>query len=210
MPEIILASHNAGKLQELEQLLVDLPCRIIPQPALGIAAVDETGLTFIENAILKARHACAESGRAALADDSGLIVDALGGAPGLYSARYAGSPANDEANIAKLLQALENVPPQQRTARLYSVIVLLRHANDPQPIIAEGHWEGAIATAPAGDYRFGYNPLFIDPALGITVAQMDVATRNQRSHRARALALLRHHLLHYCSQCDAFGDHRSQ
>ena len=199
MPEIILASHNAGKLQELKQLLADLPCRLIPQQSLAIDAAQETGLTFIENAIIKARHACTLSGRAALADDSGLIVDALDGSPGLYSARYAGAEANDEANMGKLLRALDGVPPPQRSARLYSVIVVLRHADDPQPIIAQGQWEGFVATEPRGDSRFGYNPLFLDPELDMTIAQMDTTTRNQRSHRGRALAQLRPQLLTFCA-----------
>lgn len=207
MPELILASHSAGKLQELTQLLADLPCRLVPQQSVGIDAVQETGLTFIENAILKARHACALSGRAALADDSGLIVDALNGAPGLYSARYAGLEANDAANMSKLLRALDGVAPPQRSARLYSVIVVLRHANDPQPIVAQGQWEGFVATEPRGDYRFGYNPLFFDPELGMTIAQMNETTRNQRSHRSRALAQLRPQLLTLCATLNA-GSHQ--
>lgn len=188
--KLVLASGNAGKLKELQAMLADLPLQIVPQRELGVDDVPETGQTFVENALIKARHACTVTGLPALADDSGLIVDALDGAPGLYSARYAGSPTDDAANNAKLLDALRDVPAERRTARFYAVIVLLRHANDPQPLICEGSWEGRIIDKLRGSNGFGYNPVFLDEALGLTAAQMEPAQKNGRSHRAKALQLL--------------------
>lgn len=190
MNTLVLASHNAGKLTEMQQILAGLPLRVVSAAEVGVGDVPETGLTFVENALLKARAACQASGLPALADDSGLIVDALDGAPGLYSARYAGSPGNDAANNAKLLQALRGVPAEQRSARFHAVIVLLRHAADPQPLICEGSWEGVIVEAPRGGNGFGYNPVFLDPAHGLTAAEMDPALKNTISHRARALRQL--------------------
>lgn len=192
--KLVLASGNAGKLKELQAMLGDLPLQIVAQGELGVSDVPETGLTFIENALIKARHACQSTGLPALADDSGLIVDALDGAPGLYSARYAGSPTNDAANNAKLLDAMRQVPPERRTARFHAVIVLLRHANDPQPLICEGSWEGVILDELRGSHGFGYNPVFLDPALGLTAAEMEPARKNAISHRAIALQLLRQKL----------------
>lgn len=194
MKTLVLASGNAGKLKELQAMLGDLPLQIVAQGELGVSDVPETGLTFVENALIKARHASAVTGLPALADDSGLIVDALDGAPGLYSARYAGSPTNDAANNAKLLDALREVPADRRTARFYAVIVLLRHANDPQPLICEGSWEGVILDETRGSNGFGYNPVFLDPALGLTAAEMDPAQKNAISHRALALQLLKQKL----------------
>lgn len=191
---LVLASGNAGKLKEFSELLTALPYRMVAQRELGVSDVEETGLSFIENALLKARHASAATGLPALADDSGLIVDALGGAPGLYSARYAGSPTDDAANNAKLLQTMRQIPPGQRSARFYAVIVLLRRPEDPQPLIAEGSWEGEIALAPRGDGGFGYNPVFFDPVHGLTAAEMDVATKNRLSHRGKALTALQQRL----------------
>ncbi len=188
--KLVLASGNAGKLKELQAMLAGLPLQIVPQRELGVDDVPETGLTFVENALIKARHACAVTGLPALADDSGLIVDALDGAPGLYSARYAGSPTDDVANNAKLLDALHEVPAERRSARFYAVIVLLRHANDPQPLICEGSWEGRIIDAPRGSHGFGYNPVFLDETLGLTAAEMLPEQKNGRSHRAKALQLL--------------------
>jgi len=188
--KLVLASGNAGKLKELQAMLAGLPLQIVPQRELGVDDVPETGLTFVENALIKARHACTVTGLPALADDSGLIVDALDGAPGLYSARYAGSPTDDAANNAKLLQALREVPAERRGARFYAVIVLLRHANDPQPLICEGSWEGRIIDAPRGSHGFGYNPVFLDEELGLTAAEMLPEQKNARSHRAIALRLL--------------------
>lgn len=194
MKTLVLASGNAGKLKELQAMLGDLPLQIVAQGALGVSDVPETGLTFVENALIKARHASAVTGLPALADDSGLIVDALDGAPGLYSARYAGSPTNDAANNAKLLDALREVPADRRTARFYAVIVLLRHANDPQPLICEGSWEGVILDEMRGSNGFGYNPVFLDPTHGLTAAEMDPAQKNAISHRALALQLLKQKL----------------
>jgi len=194
MKTLVLASGNAGKLKELQAMLGDLPLQIVAQGELGVSDVPETGLTFVENALIKARHASAVTGLPALADDSGLIVDALDGAPGLYSARYAGSPTNDAANNAKLLDALREVPANRRTARFYAVIVLLRHANDPQPLICEGSWEGVILDELRGSNGFGYNPVFLDPTHGLTAAEMDPAQKNAISHRALALQLLKQKL----------------
>ncbi|MCC4610060.1 RdgB/HAM1 family non-canonical purine NTP pyrophosphatase [Xanthomonas campestris] len=194
MKQLVLASGNAGKLEELRAMLAALPLRIVAQGELGVEDVPETGLTFVENALIKARHASAVTGLPALADDSGLIVDALGGAPGLYSARYAGSPTDAQANNAKLLDAMRDVPAGRRSARFYAVIVLLRHPEDPQPLIAEGSWEGVITTQPRGDGGFGYNPVFLDPVYGLTAAEMDTALKNRLSHRAVALATLQHKL----------------
>ncbi|MBG3849584.1 RdgB/HAM1 family non-canonical purine NTP pyrophosphatase [Xanthomonas sp. WHRI 8391] len=194
MKQLVLASGNAGKLEELRAMLGDLPLHIVAQGELGVEDVPETGLTFVENALIKARHASAVTGLPALADDSGLIVDALGGAPGLYSARYAGSPTDAQANNAKLIEAMRDVPAERRSARFYSVIVLLRHPEDPQPLIAEGSWEGVITTEPRGDGGFGYNPVFLDPVYGLTAAEMDTALKNRLSHRAVALATLQHKL----------------
>ena len=191
MKPLVLASGNAGKLREFGELLAGLPYRIVPQAELGVSEAAETGLSFVENALIKARHASAATGLAALADDSGLIVDALGGAPGLYSARYAGDPTDDAANNAKLLQAMREVPAGQRSARFYAVIVLLRHAQDPQPLIAEGSWEGEINFAPRGNGGFGYNPVFFDPRHGLTAAEMSPQQKNALSHRAQALQQLR-------------------
>lgn len=191
---LVLASHNAGKLKEMQAMLADLPLRILSAAEAGVGDVPETGLTFVENALIKARAACRASGLPALADDSGLIVDALGGAPGLYSARYAGSPTNDAANNAKLLEALRDVPAQQRTARFHAVIVLLRHAEDPQPLVCEGSWEGTILDHLRGSNGFGYNPVFLDPAHGLTAAEMEPVLKNTISHRALALQQLRQRL----------------
>ena len=192
--KLVLASGNAGKLKELQAMLAGLPLQIVPQRELGVDDVPETGLTFVENALIKARHACAVTGLPALADDSGLIVDALDGAPGLYSARYAGSPTDDVANNAKLLDALHEVPAERRSARFYAVIVLLRHAGDPHPLIAEGVWPGTILHAPRGTGGFGYDPLFLDREHGLSAAELDPAVKNAISHRGRALARLRERL----------------
>ena len=193
--KLVLASGNAGKLKELQAMLADLPLQIVPQAELGVGDVPETGLTFVENALIKARHACEVTGLPALADDSGLIVDALDGAPGLYSARYAGSPTDDAANNTKLLAALREVPAERRTARFYAVIVLLRHANDPQPLICEGSWEGRIIDELRGSNGFGYNPVFFDPVHDLTAAQMEPALKNTISHRAIALQQLKQQLI---------------
>ena len=192
--KFVVASSNAGKLAEFRDLLGEAGYEFVTQGELGVTDAEETGLTFVENALLKARHAARITGLPALADDSGLCVDALDGAPGLYSARYAGSHGDAQANIAKLLEAMKGVPRAQRTAHFIAVIVLLRHAGDPQPIIAEGRWSGLILDAPRGDGGFGYDPVFLDPENNLSAAEFDPAIKNRLSHRGRALAMLRQKL----------------
>ena len=192
--KFVVASSNAGKLAEFRDLLGEAGYEFVTQGELGVADAEETGLTFVENALLKARHAARITGLPALADDSGLCVDALGGAPGLYSARYAGSHGDAQANIARLLDAMKDVPRAQRTAHFIAVIVLLRHAEDPQPIIAEGRWSGLILDAPRGSGGFGYDPVFLDPENNLSGAEFDPAIKNRLSHRGRALAMLRQKL----------------
>jgi XTP/dITP diphosphohydrolase len=187
----VIASSNAGKLREFRELLGGSGIEFVTQGELGVGDADETGLTFVENALLKARKASRETGMPALGDDSGLCVDALGGAPGLYSARYAGVHGNADANIDKLLDALRDVPDERRGAHFYAVIVLLRHAEDPQPFIAEGTWSGRILHARRGDGGFGYDPVFLDPEQGHSAAELDTELKNRISHRGRALAALR-------------------
>lgn len=191
MRKLVLATSNQGKLAELRPLLADAGYELVSQGELGVGDAVEDGRTFVENAILKARHASAATGLPALADDSGLVVDALGGAPGLLSARYAGVHGDSAANIAKLLAALHHVPGDARSAHFYCVLVLLRHADDPQPLIAEGSWQGRILGAPRGDGGFGYDPVFLDTARGLSAAELDAATKNRVSHRGQALARLR-------------------
>ena len=192
---LVLASNNAGKLEEFGALLAADGFDVRAQAAFGVADADETGLTFVENAILKARHACRATGLPALADDSGLCVDALGGAPGLYSARYAGGHGDAGANIDKLLLALAEVPDAARGAHFVCVLALLRHAEDPRPIVVEGRWDGAILRARRGSGGHGYDPVFLDPAHGQTAAEMPMELKNRLSHRGQALALLRERLL---------------
>ncbi len=186
---LVLASNNAGKLKELQAMLGD-DIEVLPQREFTDQEADETGLSFVENAILKARHAARASGLPALADDSGLAVDALGGAPGIYSARYADGQG-DAANNAKLLQALRDVPDAERGARFICALALVRHAEDPVPIICEGAWEGRILHAARGEYGFGYDPLFLIPELGLSSAELPAQQKNQLSHRARAIQQLR-------------------
>ncbi|MBN8213311.1 MAG: RdgB/HAM1 family non-canonical purine NTP pyrophosphatase [Xanthomonadales bacterium] len=193
--KLVLASGNAGKLAELRDLLGDAGIDLHAQSEFGVEDAEETGLTFVENAILKARHAARATGLPALGDDSGLCVDALDGAPGLYSARYAGTHGDAGANIVKLLDALREVPEQRRNARFVCVLALLRHADDPQPLIAEGVWEGRILSAPRGAGGFGYDPVFFDPERNMGAAELDAALKNRISHRGRALALLHDTLL---------------
>lgn len=188
--ELVLASGNAGKLAELRDLLGDR-CVLHAQSEFGVGDADETGLSFVENAILKARNAARATGLPALGDDSGLCVDALSGAPGLYSARYAGTHGDSEANIDKLLQALDGVPDDARTARFVCVLALVRHANDPMPLIAQGEWTGRILAARRGDRGFGYDPVFFSPAHGCSAAELPADIKNRDSHRGRALARLR-------------------
>ncbi|MFC5301736.1 RdgB/HAM1 family non-canonical purine NTP pyrophosphatase [Azospira restricta] len=188
MKRLVLASNNAKKLKELDAILAPLGWELIPQGALGVAEADEPHVTFVENALAKARHASRITGLPALADDSGLCVAALGGAPGVYSARYAGEPKSDARNNAKLLQAL--APHADRRAHFVSLIVFVRHADDPQPVIAEGEWHGEIVTEERGAGGFGYDPLFYVAEFGRTAAELDAATKNAVSHRARALQSL--------------------
>jgi len=187
---IVLASSNAGKLREFSQLLGGLQLEVVPQSQYNVADADETGLSFVENAILKARNAAQHTGLPALADDSGLEVDALHGAPGIYSARYAGPQASDAENLAKLLALLKDVPEEKRGARFQCVLVYLRHALDPTPLICQGSWEGRILTAPRGASGFGYDPLFFLPTHACSAAELPAQTKNTLSHRGQALRLL--------------------
>jgi len=188
--EVVLASGNAGKVREFQDLL-GAHWRVRPQAEFGVAPVAETGDTFLANALLKARHAAAHTGLPALADDSGLEVDALGGDPGVRSARYAGPAADDAANNRKLLAALVGVPDAGRTARFRCVLVWVDGPADPSPVIAEGTWPGRILPAPRGQGGFGYDPVFLDPGSGLSAAELATAAKNVRSHRGQALARLR-------------------
>ncbi|PKM14294.1 MAG: non-canonical purine NTP pyrophosphatase, RdgB/HAM1 family [Gammaproteobacteria bacterium HGW-Gammaproteobacteria-2] len=192
--KLVLASSNAGKLAELRELLSDSGLSLHAQSEFGVSDAVESGASFIENALIKARHASAATGLPALGDDSGLLVDALGGAPGLYSARYAGEHGDAPANNALLLQRMAGVPAAERRAHFYCVLALLRSADDPQPIIAEGIWPGFILEAARGTQGFGYDPLFFDPAQQLGAAEMDPALKNRISHRGQALASLRDRL----------------
>ncbi|MCK2185030.1 RdgB/HAM1 family non-canonical purine NTP pyrophosphatase [Halomonas getboli] len=187
---VVLASGNAGKLREFGQLLAPLGMEVRPQADFAVQEVEETGLTFVENALLKAREASRVSGLPALADDSGLAVDALQGRPGIYSARFSGEPKDDARNNACLLESLVDVPSPQRTARYWCVLVLLRHAEDPVPLIVQQSWEGEILTEPRGAGGFGYDPLFWVPECGKTAAALSADEKNRLSHRGRALQAL--------------------
>jgi len=186
--QIILASGNKGKIKEIQAILSDHP--IVPQSQFYIEEAEETGSTFVENAIIKARNAAVHCDSAAIADDSGLVVDALNGAPGVISARYAGVGASDQDNLLKLLKDLEGVPTELRTARFVCVIVLMRHANDPLPLIAQGTWEGVILEQSVGDNGFGYDPIFWVPSHQKASAELSSEMKNSISHRGQALAQL--------------------
>lgn len=188
MRQLVLASNNAKKMKELNALLAPLGFEVIPQGQLGIPEAEEPFGTFVENALAKARHAAKLSGLPALADDSGLCVAALGGAPGVYSARYAGEPKSDARNNEKLLTELAD--KNDRRAHFVSLIVLVRHADDPQPLIAEGEWHGEILPALRGEGGFGYDPLFFVPAFGKTAAELDAESKNKVSHRGQAMQQL--------------------
>jgi XTP/dITP diphosphohydrolase len=188
--KLVLASGNHGKLAEFGALLADSGYEVVPQGQLGVTDAEETGLTFVENALLKARHAARASGLPALADDSGLCVEHLDGAPGLYSARYAGTHGDNAANNAKLLRALDGVPDERRGAFFICVLVLLRHAEDPAPLIAEGRWHGHVLHASRGMQGFGYDPLFLPQGQTLSAAELDPVLKNTLSHRALALARL--------------------
>ncbi len=188
--KIVLASSNSGKLREIQAVLDAQRFTLVKQSEFSVPDVPETGTTFVENAIIKARHASKLTNLPALADDSGIEVDALMGAPGVYSARYAGKHGEDDANNSKLLQALHNVSDEQRTARFQCVIVYMRHADDPMPIICEGTWEGRILHEITGENGFGYDPLFYVPTHKCSSAELDPAEKNRISHRAQALKKL--------------------
>jgi XTP/dITP diphosphohydrolase len=188
--KLVLASANAGKQREFAALLAPLGLELLLQSALGIGSVEETGATFEANALLKARHAAALSGLPALADDSGLEVDALDGRPGVWSARYAGPAASDDDNNARLLAELAGVSPERRGARYRCVLALVRHAGDAVPLIARASWEGRIAPRPAGHGGFGYDPLFVPEGHEQSAAELPVAQKNALSHRGKALAAL--------------------
>ena len=188
--KVVLASDNQGKLAELTSLLADTGLVCVSQSKFGVSSAEETGSTFVENALLKARHAALSTGLCAIADDSGLAVDHLNGAPGVHSARYSGAGATDEDNRQCLLTALAGVPVDQRTARFHSVVVYLRHGEDPVPIICHGHWSGRIALTPRGSGGFGYDSLFLADGCSKTAAELTADIKNSLSHRAQALASL--------------------
>ncbi|MCC3747929.1 XTP/dITP diphosphatase [Rouxiella badensis] len=190
MQKVVLATGNPGKVRELAHLLANFGLEVVAQTELGVDDADETGLTFIENAIIKARHAAQITGLPAVADDSGLAVDFLGGAPGIYSARYSGEGATDRKNLEKLLDALKDVPEGQRQAQFHCVLVYMRHAEDPTPLVCHGSWAGEIIHAPAGEGGFGYDPIFYVPALGKTAAELTREEKSAVSHRGLALAQL--------------------
>lgn len=193
--KLVLATSNPGKLKEIQAIL-NLPgLTIIPQSEFNIIDAEETGLTLLENAVIKARHACMQTGLPALADDTGLAVDYLKGEPGVYSARYAGLPSNAERNITKLLKALEGVPDEKRQATFYCVMVLMRYAADPVPVIVQGQWSGRILTQKIGDKGFGYDSVFYSDEYHMTAAQLDESIKNKVSHRAQALEKLKQYFL---------------
>jgi XTP/dITP diphosphohydrolase len=192
--KLVVATANPGKLREIRALLGDLPFHVHGQAALAVTSAQETGSSFLSNALLKARHAAAATGAAAIADDSGLEVDALGGAPGIFSARYAGPAADDAANNAKLIAALAGRPLGERRARYRCAVVFVDGPQDPEPLCAEGVWEGYILDAPRGSGGFGYDPYFWLPDLGRTAAELAPEDKNRRSHRGMALRSLREQL----------------
>jgi XTP/dITP diphosphohydrolase len=195
--KLVIATSNKGKLAEMLPILAEAGIAAVPQSEFGFADAEETGHSFVENALLKARNACLQTSLPALADDSGLIIDALGGAPGLISAHYAGTHGDSAGNIAKVLAEMAALENPVRTARFYCCMVLLKHADDPQPLIAEGIWHGEVLAAPLGSEGFGYDPIFWDPALQMSAAQLPAELKNRISHRGRALAQLREKLLNH-------------
>jgi XTP/dITP diphosphohydrolase len=194
MMKVLLATSNTGKLNEMEALLKGLPITLMPPTSFNIPVPQEKGLSFIENALIKARHGALLSELPCIADDSGIAVDALGGAPGIYSARYAGKRATDEDNIKKLLQAIDFVPDEERQARFHCAIAYVTHAKDPIPLIFQGQWEGIITREPRGTNGFGYDPVFFIPELNKTAAELTTELKNKLSHRSIALAQLIKHL----------------
>ncbi len=190
MKTIVLASGNPGKLREFAQILSEFHLDVVPQSQFNVPDVPETGLSFVENALIKARNAAQHTGLPAMSDDSGIEVDALNGAPGIYSARFAGEHATDDDNNALLLEKLKGVPDEQRTARYHCVIVYMQHANDPMPLICQGTWEGRILHEPRGENGFGYDPFFYVPTHHCAAAQLPPEVKNQLSHRGQALRAL--------------------
>lgn len=187
--KIVLASGNPGKAREIRELLADRAIEVVLQTELGVTEIEETGLSFVENALLKARNAARHSGLPALADDSGLVVEQLGGRPGIYSSRYAGPDASDRDNLVRLLEDLDGTPEAARGARFHCAMVLVRHAEDPVPVICEGSWRGRIGEEPRGRSGFGYDPVFVT-ATGRTAAELDPEEKNRLSHRGQALRKL--------------------
>lgn len=195
MQTILIASNNPGKIAEIKASLTDLPIKCLSQADLNISEIVENGSTYSENALIKARHAAEISGLTVMADDSGLSIDALDGAPGIYSARYAGEGASDADRINKVLKAMEGVPDEQRSAHFQCVIALVRNATDPSPLLFKGTWPGKILSQPRGDCGFGYDPIFYVPTHHCSAAELDPTIKNKISHRAIALAKLRAELL---------------
>jgi XTP/dITP diphosphohydrolase len=188
--QVVLATGNKGKVKELARMLSGLGIEVLPQSEFAVSEVAETGSTFVENAIIKARHAAKQTGLPAIADDSGLAVDALGGAPGVYSARYSGEQATDQSNIIKLLDAMADVPKDKRQAKFLCVLVFMRHADDPTPIICQGEWAGEITSEQHGENGFGYDPVFWVEQQNCSSAQLLPEQKNELSHRGKALKLL--------------------
>jgi XTP/dITP diphosphohydrolase len=194
--KLVIATSNTGKLAEIQPIVQAFGFQALPQSQFGFSDAEETGLSFVENALIKARHACMQTGLPALADDSGLIIDALNGAPGLISAHYAGVHGDSTGNISKVLFELAQLQSPRRSARFYCCMVLLKHANDPQPMIAEGIWPGEVLSAPLGEHGFGYDPIFWDPIHQLSAAQMPAALKSRVSHRGQALTHLQEKLRH--------------
>jgi len=188
--KIVLASNNKGKLREFNDMFSSMSINVLPQSEFDIEEVEESGLSFVENAILKARNAALHSGLPAIADDSGIEVDALQGAPGIYSARFAGVGASDAENVEKLLRDLNGVPTEKRSARFQCLLVYMRHAKDPTPVICQGTWDGLILEAPQGDNGFGYDPVFFVPEKNCSSAQLSADVKHSMSHRGKAMQLL--------------------
>jgi XTP/dITP diphosphohydrolase len=190
MMKIVFASNNAGKTRELQAMLAHFDVTVVPQSTFNVSDIPETGLTFVENALIKARHACSVTGLPAIADDSGLSVNALDGAPGIYSARYAGPQATSVDNIKKLLTALQSVPPAERQACFHCVLVFMLNATDPTPLICHGIWTGTILSTPQGQEGFGYDPVFFVPSENKSAAELTLEVKNRISHRGQALQML--------------------
>lgn len=198
MPRFVLATSNQGKLREITEILEGSSLEVVPQSAYAVPDVEETGASFVENALIKARNASLSAGLPAIADDSGLVVDALGGAPGIHSARYAGARATDRGNLEKLLEAVSAVPQGGRQARFYCLMTFLRHPEDPAPLICQGVWEGTIISEPRGENGFGYDPIFLVAGSECTAAELDSKTKNRLSHRGQAMELLAAQLKSEC------------